>query len=187
MGSDNNCNNYYNVDQSSGGDMTSTPYYQTLSSQNQSPMRNSNNEWMSPDQNSDVNSSSQSQESESSSQHDQVMRESEMISRNQRTYNHPSSQHLQMSAPQWSFPSSLTNPYQRFYSDSQYGLVLSPNTSQQSSLTSTPSASLHSLNSEAQSQQQSLHVHQMKTSQHHLKKVYYQGLATLCFIFFSTF
>lgn len=173
MGSDNNCNNYFNVEQTSGASM-STPYYQTLGSQNQSPMRNSS-EWMSPAQNSDVNSSSQSQESESSSQHDQEMRESEMNSRSQRTYNHPSSQqHLHMSGhPPWSFPTTLTNPYQRFYSDSHYGTIISPNVSQQSSLASTPNTSLHSLNNEVQTR--SFDVHQMKSNQH-LKKAYYQGL-----------
>lgn len=171
MGSDNNCNNYYNVVQNSGSDITSTPYYQTLSSsQEQSPLRNTNNtnnDWMSPEHNSEMNCSSH--ESESSSQHDQAMRESEMNAR--RTYNHPSSQqHLQMPGhPPWSFPI----PYKRFYGDNHYGIAISPNVSQQSSLTTSSNSSLHSLNAEAQSQ--SHDVHQMKTNQH-LKKAYYQGL-----------
>lgn len=165
MGSD---NNYYNIEQHSDSRMTSTPYYQTLSSQSQSPMRN--NEWMSPEQNSDVNSSSQSQESESSSQNGRGMCEREINSRSQRTYQTPQQQ-FHMSASQWSFPSALSNPYQRFCSDSHYGIIISPNISQQDS---TPNSSLHSLNSDLQ-MQQSQDVHLMKTNQH-LKKVYYQGL-----------
>lgn len=175
MGSDNNCSNYYNIEQ---GSITTSPYYQTLGSQNnlnQSAMKNTNNEWISQEQSSDA--SFQNQDSETESQRDQNMRSaSEMSnSRTNKSYSHSAAaaqQHLQMSVPQWNFP--VGNTYQRFYGDSHYGIVLTPNVSQQSSLVSTPSSSLHSLNSEIQSNNH-LHVHQMQTNQH-LKKIYFQGL-----------
>lgn len=179
MGSDNNCNNYYNIEQNSVS--SSTPYYQTLSSSSQGHMTK-NTEWISTEQSSDANSSSQNPDSESESQRDQVMRgNSEMTNgRGHKSYNHSiaTQQHLQMSAPQWSFP--VGNSYQRFYGDSHYGIVITPNVSQASSLSSTSSSSLQSLSSDPQSQNLSHHhhVHQLQTA-HHLKKIYYQGLISV--------
>lgn len=176
MGSDNNCNNYYNIEQNSVS--SSTPYYQTLSSSSSQSHMTKNNEWISAEQSSDANSSSQNPDSESESQRDQVMRANS--ERGQKSYNHSiaSQQHLQMSAPQWSFP--VGNSYQRFYGDNHYGIVITPNVSQASSLSSTPSSSLQSLNSDPQSQNLSHHhhVHQLQTA-HHLKKIYYQGLISV--------
>lgn len=161
--------------------MSSTPFYQTLSSQNNqnqdSSMKNNNTEWMSAEQSSDGNSSSQNQDSESESNRDQNMRSSseQLNSRTiQKNYNN-SQQTPQMSAPQWIFPGSLGNSYQRFYGDSHYGVVIAPSISQQNSLISAPSSSLQSPNSEIPSQSHSHHMHQMQTTQH-LKKIYYQGL-----------
>lgn len=181
MGSDNNCNNYYNGDQNSIVNMSSTPYYQTLSSQSNSSQEQmtkiTNNECINSEQNSDVISSSQNQEQDSDSQIDQNSRcNGEMSnSRSQKSYHQSSQHHLPMSAPHWSFPSSLGHSYQRFYGDNHYGIVIAPNVPQQSSLISTSSSSLHSLNNEIQSQNHNHHVHQMQTNQH-LKKIYYQGL-----------
>lgn len=161
--------------------MSSTPFYQTLSSQNNqnqdSGLKNSNNEWMSTEQSSDGNSSSQNQDSESESQRDQNMRNSNEQLNNRpshKNYNNPQQNH-QMTAPPWNFPGALGNSYQRFYGDSHYGIVIAPNISHQGSLISTPSSSLHSLNSEIPSQSHNHHIHQMQTTQH-LKKIYYQGL-----------
>lgn len=177
MGSDNNCNNYYNVEQN----MSSSPFYQTLNSQDNqnqdSAMKNNSNEWMSTEQSSDGNSSSQNQDSESESNRDQNMRSnSEQLNSRpvQKSYN-ISQQSVQMSAPQWNFPGSLASSYQRFYGDNHYGVVITPSISQQSSLISTPSSSLQSLNNEIPSQSHNQHIHQMQTTQH-LKKMYYQGL-----------
>lgn len=130
------------------------------------------------EQNSNAISSNRNQDPESDSQREQNSRclNSEVSnSRSHKSYHQNSQHHLQMSAPQWSFPSSLGNSYQRFYGDNHYGIVITPNTSQQSSLVSTPSSSLHSLSSELQSQNHNYHVHHMQTNQH-LKKIYYQGL-----------
>lgn len=174
MGSDNNCNNYYNIDQSS----VSSPYYQTLGSQNgssqESLVKSVNNEWIN-ERNSETNNSGQKHDQEADDHHEKNNRDnSEMpSSRNTKSYNNLSHQHLHMSAPQWSFPGALGNSYQRFYGENHYGIVLTPNVSQQGSLASTPSSSLHSLNSENASQAH--HIHHMQTSQH-LKKIYYQGL-----------
>lgn len=168
MGSDSNCNNTYynNVEQSSAP--SSVPYYQTLTTHHDS----------------DAQGSSQNQDSESEGQRDQIMKINSEISngRSHKGYSHQ--QHLQMSAPQWSFP--VGNSYQRFYSDAHYGIVITPNTSQASSLTSTPSSSLHSLN-DAQSQNLNHHhVHQLQSA-HHLKKIYYQGsIITLSLLFRCT-
>lgn len=175
MGSDNNCNNYYNIDPSSVSSMASSPYYQTLSSQNaQSQSSIMKNDWNS-EPNSDANSSSQNQDSEESENQNMRSGSESSSSQSHKSYGHssPSSsqQHLQMSAPQWSFSSSLGNSYQRFYGDSHYNIT--SNGSQQSSLHSTPSSSLHSLNSDIQPHHQTLH--HMQTNQH-LKKIYYQGL-----------
>lgn len=181
MGSDNNCNNYYNSEQNSVSNMSSTPYYQTLGSQNnlnqESMVKNINNEWISTDQNTDEISPSQNQDSESEGQREQSVRSSSELSnsRSHKSYSHLQ-QHPQMSTPQWSFPGALGNSYQRFYGDGHhYGIVITPTVSQQSSLMSTPSSSLHSLNSEVQSQNHNHHIHHMQTHQH-LKKIYYQGL-----------
>lgn len=157
--------------------MSSTPYYQTLVSQNssnpESMVKNINNEWISTEHNSDANSSSQNQDSESEGQRDLSARSNSEVSNSR---NHKSYSHLpQMSAPQWSFPAALSSSYQRFYGDGHYGIVITPTASQQSSLMSTPSSSLHSLNSEVQSQNPNHHIHHMQTNQH-LKKIYYQGL-----------
>lgn len=162
MGSD-NCNSYYNIDQNSG------PYYQNLSSQNITSQNASmKNEWSS-EPISDANSSSQTQDSESENQ---IRSSSESPRKNSPA----SSQHLvQMSAPphQWNFsPSIGPSSYQRFYGDSHY--ILTSNASQHSSLHSTPSSSIHSLNSDVQNPHQN--IHHMQTSQQHLKKIYYQGL-----------
>lgn len=185
MGSDNNCNNYYNIEQTSAA---STPYYQTLSSQSSSSqssmVKNINNEWMNTEQSSDANSANQNQDSEPESQRDHIMRGNEIpSSRSHKSYNQISSsqQHLQMTPPQWSFP--VGNSYQRFYGDSHYGIVITPNVSQQGSLVSTPSSSIHSLNSEIQTQSHH-HVHQIQTN-HHLKKIYYQGLDSFLFWYSS--
>lgn len=181
MGSDNNCNNYYNSEQNSVSNMSSSPYYQTLVSQNSSNqdsmVKNINNEWISTEQNSDANSTSQNQDSESEGQREQIVRSSSEIpnSRGHKSYSHLHQQHPQMSTPQWSFPGALGNSYQRFYGDGHYGIVITPTVTQQSSLMSTPSSSLHSLNSEVQSQNHNQHIHHMQTNQH-LKKIYYQGL-----------
>lgn len=173
MGSDNNCNNYYNIDPSSVSSMTSPPYYQTLNSQSASTMKN---EWSS--QNSDANSSSQNQDSEESENQNMRSESESSGSQSHKSYTHspssPSQHHLQMSAPQWSFSSSLGNSYQRFYGDSHY--IVTSNGSPQSSLHSTPSSSVHSLNSEVQSQSHHQTLHHMQTNQQHLKKIYYQGL-----------
>lgn len=157
MGSD-NCNSYYNIDQDNGPGA----YYQNLSSQNV-PSQSSTlkNEWSS-EANSDANSSSQTQDSESENQN----RSSESSNKSSPT---SSQHHIQMSAPQWNFSSSS---YQRFYGDSHY--ILTSNGSQHSSLHSTPSSSIHSLNSEVQNPHQT--IHHMQTNQQHLKKIYYQGL-----------
>lgn len=162
MGSD-NCNSYYNIDQNSG------PYYQNLSSQNV-PSQNTSmkNEWSS-EPISDANSSSQTQDSESENQ---IRSSSESPSKNSPA---PSQHLIQMSAPphQWNFsPSIAPSSYQRFYGDSHY--ILTSNGSQHSSLHSTPSSSIHSLNSEVQNPHQT--IHHMQTNQQHLKKNYYQGL-----------
>lgn len=173
MGSDNNCNNYYNIEQNSG---SSTPYYHTLSSQNSSNqsvmLKNINNEWVSTESNPDANGSSQNQDSES--EREQIIRSEMVNSRNHKNFIHAASQqHLHMSSPYFPIGSS----YQKFYGDSHYGIVITPTVSQQGSLVSTPSSSLHSLNSDIQSQNHNHHVHQMQTSQH-LKKIYYQGAET---------
>lgn len=186
MGSDSNCNNTYynNVEQSSAP--SSVPYYQTLTTHNSSSQSHNmtKNEWITSEQNSDAQGSSQNQDSESEGQRDQIMKINSEISngRSHKGYSHQ--QHLQMSAPQWSFP--VGNSYQRFYSDAHYGIVITPNTSQASSLTSTPSSSLHSLN-DAQSQNLNHHhVHQLQSA-HHLKKIYYQGsIITLSLLFRCT-
>lgn len=174
MGSDNNCNNFYNGEQNSASNMSSTPYYQTLSSQNgssqSSVVQNVNNEWISTEQNREPSEPGQNHDSESEMQHREQNGRSENSSRSQKSYQ----QHIQMSAPQWNFPSALGSTYQRFYGDSHYGIVISPNVSHQSSLVSTPSSSLHSLNEVQPSHNH--HVHQMQTNQH-LKKIYYQGLS----------
>lgn len=157
--------------------MSSTPYYHSLSWQsnsNQDAMvKNLNNECINPEQNSEVNSSSQNQEPEVDNQ-----RNSEMSDSRLKNYHQNSQHQLPMSAPQWSFPSSLGNSYQRFYGDNHYGIVITPNVSQQSSIVSTTGSSLHSLNSEIQSQNHNHHIHHMQTNQH-LKKIYYQGLKIL--------
>lgn len=172
MGSDSNCNNFYqSVDQNGASSMSSTPYYQTLSSQNGSSqsatLKTVNSEWMASEPSGD------NQDSESEAQREQSER-NDARSHKSFTHSAPSHQHVQMSAPQWNFPSALSNSYQRFYSDSHYGIVITPNVSQQSSLISTPSSSLHSLNGEPP--QSHHHAHQMQSSQH-LKKIYYQGLS----------
>jgi hypothetical protein len=170
MGSDNNCNNYYNIDPSSLSTMTSPPYYQTLSSHNTSSQSSAmKNEWSSEP------NSSQTQDSEESENQNM---QSGSESSSHKSYSHssspPSQHHLQMSAPQWGFSSSLGNSYQRFYGDSHY--ILTSNGSQQSSLHSTPSSSVHSLNSEVPSQSHHQTLHHMQTNQQSLKKIYYQGL-----------
>lgn len=156
--------------------MSTSPYYQTLNSSHQGSMvKNVNNEWISTEPGSEA------QDSESEIHHrDQQMRNnSEMPnSRSHKSFNLSSpQQHLHMSAQQWNFPGALGNSYQRFYNESQYGIVLTPVSTQPSSLESTPSSSLHSINSDIQSQAHttSHHAHHMQTSQH-LKKIYYQGL-----------
>lgn len=156
MGSD-NCNSYYNTDQNSG------TYYQNLAIQNVSSQSSVlKNEWSS-EPNSDANSSSQTQDSESENQ---IRSSSESSSKSSPN---SSQNHIQMSAPpQYAFSSSS---YQRFYGDSHY--IFTSNGSHHSSLHSTPSSSIHSLNNEVQNPQ---NIHHMQTSQQHLKKIYYQGL-----------
>lgn len=174
MGSDSNCNNFYqNVDQNSATNID--PYYQTLSiaqngSSQSSVLKNVNNEWIASETSVD------NQDSESENQRDHSDRSDASSAQSHKSFAHtaPSQQHVQMSATQWNFPSAFGNSYQRFYTDSHYGIVISPNVSQQSSLMSTPSSSLHSLNGEPPPSHH--HVHQMQTSQH-LKKIYYQGLS----------
>lgn len=179
MGSDNNNNNnsYYNSDQN----MSTSPYYQPLSSQNSSSqgsiVKSVNNEWISSEE------TNATQDIDNEAHCDQNMRNSNSDSSNSRSlksYNlSTSQQHLQqMSAPQWNFPCSLGNSsYQRFYGDSHYGIVLSPNVS----LMSTPSSSMHSVNSDVSPQAHGHYVHQMQTSQQ-LKKIFYQGLTSFTLV-----
>lgn len=165
MGSDSNCNSYYNVEQNT----ITTQYYQTPeNNSNHITMRNLNNEWINSEHNSEKNSNKNSEsDTEMRQNSEQSLRQND--NKSNRNYNQPP--HQQLPGPQWQFAGALSNSYQRLYDENHYGIIQPSNTLLPTSSTSAL------LNADIQARNHH-HIHQLQSNQH-LKKIYYQGLNNL--------
>lgn len=168
MGSESNCNSgdyYTSQDISTNNISSSTTNHYYQNTENDST-KNNINHWINTEQpNQGMN---QSRPNHDMNSHEQGIR-SNSENKN-KTYtpnsNPPPNQH---SSSQWNFTGS---PYQRFYNDNHYGIILASNTSSQQNEPLMPSSS--SSISQAIIENHSHLAHQMQTQ--HFKRVYYQGL-----------
>lgn len=166
MGSETNCNSgdYYTSQDISANNISSTTNHYYHNSENDST-KNNINHWMSSDQqNHTINHSRQNQDINS---HEQIIRTNS--ENKNKAYTPNSNQPPNQHPTQWNFTGS---PYQRFYNDNHYGIILASNAPSQQNESLMPSSS--SSISQAIIENHSHLAHQMQTQ--HLKRVYYQGL-----------
>ncbi|XP_070493203.1 hepatic leukemia factor isoform X4 [Chironomus tepperi] len=165
MGSEtNNCNSgdyYASQDISTNISPSSTNHYYHNTTENDSTKNI--NHWMNSDHNQGMNQSRQNQDMNS---HEQIIRNNS--ENKNKTYIQNSNQPPNQQSSQWNFTG---NSYQRFYNDSQYGIVLASNSSSQQNESLMPSSS--SSISQAIIENHSQLAHQMQSQ--HFKRAYYQG------------